>query len=67
MCQLIINIPTAMPTSAAPAAFTLPKYSGARNNASAPKFFIKLPLIVLNKISQNSNKTWNFLKCSIRS
>ena len=60
--QLIMNTPTAIPVMAAPAAFTFPKYSGARNNALAPKFFIKCPPIVLNRISHNNNKTWNFLK-----
>jgi hypothetical protein len=65
--QLIINTAIAIPTRAALAAFTFPKYSGARNKALAPKFSIKCPSIVLNRIAHNNNKTWNFLKWRIRS
>jgi hypothetical protein len=39
--QLIINIPVATPVIAAPAAFTVPKYSGARNKVLAPNDPIK--------------------------
>ena len=60
--QLIINIPMAIPVIAAPKAFTLPKYSGAKNKASAPKVFMKPLLIVLASKYQNTNNTWNFLK-----
>jgi hypothetical protein len=62
MFQLITKTATEIPTRAALMALTFPKYSGARNNALAPKFFIKWPPIVLNKISHNTNKTWYFLK-----
>jgi hypothetical protein len=34
--QLIIKIPMAIPVIAALSALTLPKYSGAKNKASAP-------------------------------
>ncbi len=67
MFQLIINIPIAMPTIAELIAFTLPRYSGEKNKALAPKDFKKPPLMVLNKITQNTNSTWNFLKCKITS
>jgi hypothetical protein len=63
MFQLIINIPTDMPTIAELNELTLPKYSGARNNESAPKVFIKVPFTVLNRINQNISSTWYFLKC----
>ena len=36
MFQLIIKTPSATPTMAALSAFTLPKYSGEKNSASAP-------------------------------
>ena len=61
--QLIINIPTDPPTIAELREFTLPRYSGARNKESAPKTFMKLPLMVLNITNQNSNSIWYFLKC----
>jgi hypothetical protein len=35
-CQLIINIPIAMPTMAKLMAVTFPRYSGARYKESAP-------------------------------
>jgi hypothetical protein len=60
--QLIINMPVAIPVIAAPPAFTLPKYSGARNKAFAPNNFIKLPVIVKKRISQKIRSTWDFLK-----
>ena len=63
MFQLMMNIPIEMPTIAAPSAFTLPRYSGARYNESAPKLFIKVPLTVLNKTNQKMSNTWYFLKC----
>src|SRR3982750_4212542 len=65
--QLIIKTPMAMPTIAAPNAFTLPKYSGEKNNASAPKFFMNPLLIVLTNTIQNTSNTWYFLKCRIKS
>ena len=60
--QLIINIPIAAPTIAELIGFTLPKYSGARNNESAPNVFMKLPFTVLNMMNQKSSNTWYFLK-----
>jgi hypothetical protein len=57
MFQLIINIPVATPVMAAPAAFTLPRYSGARNNALAPKIFIKLPVTKRKRINQKMSST----------
>ena len=39
--QLVIKMPSDTPTIAALNAFTLPKYSGAKNKASAPKVFKK--------------------------
>src|SRR5690606_27744738 len=64
MFQLIIKIPIATPTKQAASAFTLPRYSGARYNESAPKVFIKLPFTVLNSKNQNTISTWNFLRCN---
>ena len=61
--QLMINIPTDIPTMAELNELTLLKYSGAKNNESAPKVFIKLPFTVLKRINQNNNSTWYFLKC----
>ena len=60
--QLIIKTPIATPTIAAPIEFTFPKYSGAKNNASAPKVFIKPLLIVLASKAQNISKTWYLRK-----
>ena len=60
--QLIIKTPIAMPVIAAPNAFTLPKYSGTKNKASAPKFFMKPLLTVLASKYQNTSNTWYFLK-----
>jgi hypothetical protein len=57
------NMPTAIPTIAKLTALTSPRYSGARNNESAPKLFIKVPLTVLNKINQKTSNTWYRLKC----
>ena len=65
--QLIIKTPVAAPTTPALMLFTLPKYSGARNNAYAPKDSIKPALTVLNKMYQKNNNTWNFLMWSITS
>ena len=45
------------PVMAALSQFTLPRYSGARNNESAPKDFMKLPLTMLNRINQNTSNT----------
>jgi hypothetical protein len=65
--QLIINIPTDMPTIADANELTLPRYSGPRYRESAPKIFMKVPFTVLNNINQNSNNTWYFLKCRNKS
>src|SRR5579862_6760952 len=65
--QLIINTPVAAPTTPALMLFTLPRYSGARNNAYAPKDSINPALTVLNKMYQKNNNTWNFLMWSITS
>ena len=62
MFQLIIKIPQATPVINAPNMLTDPRYSGAKNKASAPKFFIKLLLMVLKRIDQNNSSTWYFLK-----
>src|SRR5580704_3283333 len=67
MFQLMMKMPVAAPTTAVLMLLTLPKYSGARNNAYAPNDCIKPPLIVLNKMYQKNNNTWNFLMCSITS
>jgi hypothetical protein len=61
--QLMMNIPTAIPTIAELMELTLPKYSGARYNESAPNVFMKVPLTVLNRMNQNNSSTWYFLKC----
>lgn len=63
MFQLIKKTPQAMPVMKALSMFTEPKYSGAKNKASAPKFCMKLLLMVLPSINQNNNSTWYFLKC----
>jgi hypothetical protein len=63
MFQLMINIPMEAPTMAALRELTLPKYSGARNNESAPNVFMKVPFTVENIINQKSSSTWYFLKC----
>ena len=55
--QLIKNTPIAIPTVAALKAFTLPKYSGTKNKASAPKLFIKPLFMVLVSKNQNINNT----------
>ncbi len=57
MFQLMMNMPVAAPTIPELIAFTLPRYSGEKNNASAPNERRKPPLIVLNKIIQNTNST----------
>jgi hypothetical protein len=62
--QLMINIPVQIPVIAAPAAFTFPRYSGARNKVLAPKDFIKIPETVKKRISHKINNTCDFLKCS---
>ncbi len=67
MFQHMINTPTDMPTIDAPIAFTLPKYSGDKKSASAPKLFIKLPLTMLKSNTQKIRSTWYFLKCRKRS
>lgn len=60
--QLIIKTPVATPVIAALAAFTFPRYSGARNNALAPNNFIKCPVIVKKRMHQKISSTWAFLK-----
>jgi hypothetical protein len=60
--QLIIKIPVATPVMAAPAAFTLPRYSGARNNVLAPKNSMKFPEMVRKRISHKTSNTCDFLK-----
>jgi hypothetical protein len=60
--QLIIKTPAATPVIAAPAAFTFPRYSGARNNALAPNIFIKFPVSVKKRMNQKISNTWAFLK-----
>src|SRR5690606_25218870 len=63
MFQLMINMAMEMPTKPALIAFTLPKYSGARNKESAPKPFIKPPFTVLNSINQKMRSVWYRRKC----
>jgi hypothetical protein len=48
-------------------ALTLPRYSGERKRASAPKDFMKLPLTTVNINSQKISNTWYFLKCRNKS
>ena len=60
--QLMMNMPMDIPTIADASAFTLPKYSGPRYNESAPNDFMNEPSTVVNKIYQNTSKTWYFLK-----
>ena len=60
--QLIMNIPMATPNIAKLIAFTSPRYSGDRYNASAPNVFMSVPFTVLNSMNQKSNNTWYFLK-----
>ncbi len=60
--QHMIKTPMDMPNNPVLIAFTLPKYSGARNKALAPKVFIKAPLTTLKSIAQNKSNTWYFLK-----
>ena len=60
--QLIIKTPNATPVNKAPQIFTFPKYSGEKNNASAPKFFKKLLLIVLTNMNQKKRSIWYFRK-----
>lgn len=57
MFQLIINMPIATPTIAAPKEFTLPRYSGARKRELAPKVCMNEPLIVLKRINQKAKST----------
>ena len=65
--QLIINTPNATPVNNAPHKFTLPRYSGEKNNASAPKFFKNPLLMVLANMNQKKSNIWNFLKCRMNS
>lgn len=58
MFQLIIKAPTDKPTKKALSALTLPRYSGASINVSAPYGFKKWPLIVAKRMAQNNSKTW---------
>jgi hypothetical protein len=60
--QLMINTPVVMPVIAAPPAFTFPRYSGARNNAFAPKIFMKFPVITRNNMHQKMSKDCDFLR-----
>jgi len=55
--QLMINMPIEAPTIAELIEFTLPKYSGARNNESAPNVFMKVPLTTAKSTNQNNSKT----------
>ena len=57
MFQHMIKTPMVMPMIEAPIAFTLPKYSGERKSASAPKLFIKLPLTMLKSSTQKISST----------
>src|SRR5687768_3993018 len=61
--QLIMNMPIAPPTIAMLMKLTSPRYSGARNNESAPKVLMKEPFTVLNRMNQNNSNTWYFRKC----
>src|SRR5688572_31738579 len=61
--QLIMNIPTAIPTTAEAKELTLPRYSGPRKSESAPKVFMKVPFTVLKSMNQNKSNTWYFLRC----
>jgi hypothetical protein len=63
MFQLIINMPTAIPTRAKLIEFTLPRYSGERKSESAPNVFMNDPFTVAKRINQNRISTWYFLKC----
>src|SRR5882757_1551814 len=60
--QLIIKTPMATPTITALSTFTLPRYSGAKNSASAPKLFINPLLMVLVSKYQNISNTWYLRK-----
>ena len=62
MFQHMIKTPMAMPMMAALMELTFPRYSGARNSASAPKLFIKLLFTMLNMMIQKASNTWYFLK-----
>src|SRR4030088_2678132 len=62
--QLMMKTPIEAPTIPALRAFTFPRYSGKRNKAFAPKERKNPPLMVLNKMNQNTSRTWNFLKCN---
>jgi hypothetical protein len=62
MFQHIMNTPMEIPIIAALIEFTLPKYSGAKNKALAPKVFMKLPLTMAKSIYQKTSITWYFLK-----
>jgi hypothetical protein len=60
----MMNIPSDAPTIAVLNEFTLPRYSGARNNDSAPNVFMNVPFTVLKRINQKISSTWYFLRCS---
>jgi hypothetical protein len=62
MFQHMMKTPIDKPTIAVLKAFTLPKYSGARNSALAPKLFISEPFTTLNKTTQKIKSIWYFLK-----
>jgi len=51
------------PTIAALREFTLPRYSGARYNESAPNVFMNEPLMVLKRMIQNNRRIWYFRRC----
>lgn len=63
MFQHMIKTPIDIPTMAQLIELTLPRYSGARNSASAPKLFMNVLLTTLNMMNQIASKTWYFLKC----
>src|ERR1700750_1945309 len=62
MFQHMINTPIEIPMMAALIEFVLPRYSGARKSASAPKLFMKLLFTTLNMNAQKMISTWYFLK-----
>ena len=63
MFQHMMKTAMAIPIIAKLMEVTLPKYSGARNKASAPKLFIKLLFATANMRNQKINNTWYLRKC----
>ena len=61
--QHIIKTPIDIPIIAKLMEVTLPKYSGAKNKASAPKLFMKPLFTTLNIKNQKINSTWYLRKC----